>query len=96
VDFEWKFTVNNVVVNSLDSQPSITIQYGLSGTPKTYTPSSRRDDCTAFEYSTRDNRWDFDWKPKSPAPGTYYVIVRSGKTGQRFPETGPGFPVVFK
>jgi len=48
-----------------------------------------------FEYEDRD-KWDFDWRPKNAAVGTYYVIVRSGKTGQRFPETGPGFPVVFK
>ena len=96
VDFEWKFTSGGVVVNSLDAQPSVTIQFGLTGTPRTYTPSSWRDDCTDFEYRTSEKKWDFDWRPKSTTPGTYYVIVRSGKTGQRFPETGPGFPVVFK
>jgi len=52
--------------------------------------------CASFSYKTSDNKWDVHWQPKSAAVGTYYVVVTSQKTGQRFPETGPGYPVVFK
>jgi VCBS repeat-containing protein len=96
VDFEWKFTSNGIAVNSSDSLPSVTIQLGASGAPVTYTPSTCAAPCAGFAYEAEYKIWDVDWVPKNATPGTYYVIVRSGKSGQRFPETGPGFPVVFK
>jgi VCBS repeat-containing protein len=91
VDFEWKFTKGGVVVNSADAQPAVTI-VSPSGSSRTYTPTACDD--FQFVYRSLENKWDFDWNPKSPAPGTYYVIVKSGKTGQRFPASGAGFPVV--
>jgi hypothetical protein len=97
VDFEWKFTLNEVVVNSSDAQPTVTIQDPM-GVIRTYSPScaSSPRDCERFIYKSYSKLWDFHWKPKHALTGTYYVIVWSGKTGQRFPEHGPGFPVVFK
>jgi VCBS repeat-containing protein len=92
VDFEWKFTTAGVVVNSANAQPSVTI-VSPNGSSRTYTPNA----CDGFEfvYKASENKWDFHFEPKNAAVGTYYVIVRSGKTNQRFPESGPGFPVVF-
>ena len=92
VDFEWKFTMGGAIANSADAQPSVTI-VSPSGSSRTFTPTAC--DTFSFVYRSSDKKWDFDWEPKNAAVGTYYVIVRSGKTGQRFPETGPGFPVVF-
>ena len=94
VDLEWKFTTNGAVVNSADAQPIVTIT-GPGGYWKTLSGGGGND-CSNFEYKTRDNKWDVHWQPKNAAVGTYYVVVTSQKTGQRFPETGPGFPVVFK
>src|SRR5262249_54853397 len=93
VDFIWKFTIGGVVVNSADARPSVTI-VSPSGSSRTYTPDSC--DGFTFVYKAYENKWEFDWEPKNAAEGTYYVIVRSGKTGQRFPDSGSGFPVVFK
>ena len=94
VDLEWKFTTNGAVVNSADARPIVTIT-GPGGYSKTLSGGGGND-CSNFEYKTRDNKWDVHWQPKNAAVGTYYVVVTSQKTGQRFPETGPGFPVVFK
>ena len=57
--------------------------------------ADRVHDDFQFVYQALENKWDFDYQPKNAAVGTYYVIVRAAKTGQRFPESGPGFPVVF-
>src|SRR5262249_34838911 len=92
VDFEWSLTIGGVIVNSSDVQPSVTI-VSPSGASSTFTPSDSAG--FEFDYAKGQNKWNFHWVPKSNAVGTYYVIVRSGKTGQRFPESGPGFPVVF-
>ncbi len=102
ISLEWKFTINGVVVNSLDALPSITIQ-GPAGsayaTAKTYTPgctSATVSGCDSFRWEATDKAWDLHWKPSSAIAGKYYVIVRSGKTGQRFPATGNGFEIVLK
>jgi hypothetical protein len=104
VDFEWKFTLNGVVAGSENAQPSVQITYP-NGTVKTYfpyctVPAGAPSDvaCDKFVYNSKGsaNLWDFHWKPRNAAPGTYYVIVFSGRTGQRFPATGPGFEVKFK
>ena len=98
VDLDWKFTKSGVVVNSADAQPVVTIS-GPGGFSKTFSPGAgctAANACTSFTYQTSANTWDLDWKPKNAAVGTYYVVVTSQKTGQRFPETGLGFPVVFK
>jgi len=94
VDLEWKFTTNGAVVNSADARPIVTIA-GPGGYSKTLSGGGGND-CSNFEYKTKDNKWDVHWLPKNAAVGTYYVVVTSQKTGQRFPETGPGYPVVFK
>ena len=91
---EWKFTRNGVVVNSADALPVVTVT-GPGGYSKTLSAGGGND-CSNFEYKTRDNKWDVHWQPRNAAVGTYYVVVTSQKTGQRFPETGPGFPIVFK
>ena len=96
VDFEWRFKMGGVVVNSRDALPSVTVvgPAGASSTTTTYTPTA----CGgfAFEYNATTNTWDFDWNPKKAKAGTYYVTVTSGKTGQQFPASGPGFAVVLK
>ena len=94
VDLEWKFTTNGTVVNSADARPIVTIT-GPGGYSKTLSGGGAND-CSNFEYKTKDNKWDVHWQPKNAAVGTYYVVVTSQKTGQRFPDSGPGFPVVFK
>ena len=94
VDLEWKFTTNGAVVNSADARPIVTIT-GPGGYSKTLSGGGGND-CSNFEYKTKDNKWDVHWQPRNAAVGTYYVVVTSQKTGQRFPETGPGYPVVFK
>jgi hypothetical protein len=97
VDFQWSFTSNNVVVNSLDSLPSVTI-VSPSGASSTFTKTScsAAQACALFEYISSGNRWHVHWQPKNAAVGTYYVVVSSAKTGQRFPAAGSGFPIVFK
>jgi hypothetical protein len=92
VDLEWRFKKGGVVVNSYDARPSITIT-GPGGYSRTFVQVG--GDCSLFEYNSWSKTWDFDWKPRNAAVGTYYVIVRSGKTGQRFPDSGAGFPIVF-
>ncbi|MCU0250441.1 MAG: hypothetical protein MUE61_09545 [Vicinamibacterales bacterium] len=94
VDLEWKFTTNGAVVNSADARPTVTIT-GPGGYSKILSGGGGND-CSNFEYKTKDNKWDVHWQPRNAAVGTYYVVVTSQKTGQRFPETGPGYPVVFK
>ena len=94
VDFEWKFTKSGSVVSSSDAQPSVTIQ-SPTGVITTFTPANCAAAGIKFEYKADSKLWDFHWVPKNAAVGTYYVVVHSGKTGQRFPATG-GFPVVFK
>ena len=91
VDLEWKFTTNGVVVASADSLPSVTVT-GPGGYNQTFTPANCAPAGIKFEYKSEAKLWDFHWTPKNAAVGTYYVTVRSGKTGQGF---GP-FPVVFK
>jgi hypothetical protein len=92
VDLEWRFKMGGVVVNSWDAKPSITIT-GPGGYSKTFVQVG--GDCSLFEYNTWTKTWDFDWIPRNAAVGTYYVIVKSAKTGQRFPASGAGFPIVF-
>jgi hypothetical protein len=97
VDLEWKFTVNGTIINSADALPVVTVT-GPGGYSKTYSAGAgcvAADGCDSFTYKTTENKWDVHWKPKNAAVGTYYVVVTSQKTGQRFPETG-GYPVVFK
>jgi len=98
VDLEWKFTRSGAVVNSADSLPAVTVT-GPGGYSKTFTAGAgcaAANACAKFAYSTTENKWDVHWQPKNAAVGTYYVVVTSQKTGQRFPDTGLGFPVVFK
>ena len=82
VGFAWKFTVDGVLVSSADSQPSVTITKP-SGAVDSYFPGclGSAADCYAFSYSSSSKLWTFDWKPRNAKVGTYYVIVRSGKTG---------------
>ena len=94
VEFKWQFTKNGAVVASSDAQPSVTIT-GPGGYNQTFTPANCGAFGFAFTYNSSYKKWEFDWKPKNAAVGTYSVVVRSGKTGQNFPSTG-GFPVVFR
>jgi len=94
VDFEWKFTSNGSPVASSDARPRVTIQFP-NGTIQTFTPENCAPVGIKFEYKSDGKLWDFHWKPKNNPTGTYYVVVYSDKTGQRFPASG-GFPVVFK
>jgi hypothetical protein len=97
VDFDWKFAVGGYTVASADALPSVTIT-GPGGYSKTFSPGAgcaSTNDCTEFVYHTSDNTWDFDWKPKNAAVGTYNVVVRSGKTGQQFPGND-AYCIVFK
>jgi hypothetical protein len=94
VDFKWQFTKNGAVVASSDAQPSVTIT-GPGGYNQTFTPANCGAFGFRFTYNSSYKKWEFDWKPKNAAVGTYSVVVRSGKTGQNFPSTG-GFPVVFR
>ena len=78
--------------------PVVTVT-GPLGYSKTYSAGAgcvATNACDSFTYKTTENKWDVHWKPKNAAIGTYNVVVTSQKTGQRFPETGPGYPVVFK
>ena len=89
---------SGVVVNSADALPVVTVT-GPGGYSKTYSAGAgcvATNACGSFSYKTSENKWDVHWQPKNAAVGTYYVVVTSQKTGQRFPETGPGYPVVFK
>ena len=95
VDFEWKFTKNGVVVRSDDSLPSVEI-WSPSGAMTTFTPANCVAAGIRFVYKSDAKLWDFHWVPKNAEVGTYYVVVKSEKTGQRFPAEGIGFPVVFK
>ena len=95
VDFEWKFSKGGVVVSSADSMPSVTIT-SPSGISTTYTPANCAFAGIKFVYRWNAKMWDFHWVVKNAAVGTHYVTVSSGKTGQRFPAAGPGFPVVFR
>ena len=94
VDFEWKFTIDNIVVDSRDSQPTVTILSPSGAVVGVFTPTSPGG--CKFEYKLSSNTHDFHWVPsKSLAAGTYRVFVTSGKTGQRFPATGE-YSVVVK
>ena len=93
VEFKWQFSKLGSVVASSDAQPSVTIT-GPNGYNLTFTPANCGPFGFTFEYNSSAKKWEFNWKPKNAALGTYYVVVRSGKTGQSFPATG-GFPVVF-
>ncbi len=98
VDLDWKFATNGTVINSAESLPTVTVT-GPGGFSKTFSPGAgcaAANGCASFTYKATEKTWDLDWKPKNAAVGTYYVVVTSQKTGQRFPETGLGFPVVFK
>ncbi|MGD9902030.1 MAG: Ig-like domain-containing protein [Vicinamibacterales bacterium] len=94
VQFLWQFTKNGTVVASSDAQPSVTIT-GPGGYNQTFTPANCGAFGFTFTYNAYYKKWEFNWKPKNAAVGTYYVVVRTGKTGQNFPASG-GFPVVFK
>lgn len=95
VDFEWKFTRNGGLVASSDARPRVTIQFP-NGSVQTFTPENCAPAGILFEYKAGTKVWDFHWVPKNNPAGTYYVIVYSDKTEQRFPASGAGFPVVFK
>ncbi len=94
VEFKWQFTRNGALVASADAQPSVTIT-GPGGYNQTFTPANCGAFGFSFTYNSSYKKWEFDWKPKNAAVGTYSVVVRSGKTGQNFPVSG-GYPVVFR
>jgi hypothetical protein len=91
VDLEWKFTTAGVVVNSYAVAPSVKVT-GPGGYSKTMTQGTcgSANECTKFEYSTKDNKWDVHWQPKNCATGTYTVTI-TVNNGQSF----GGYPVVF-
>jgi hypothetical protein len=89
--------IDGVVVASADAEPfvAITVRKGDEDLPPRLRGASPGDYCDRFVYLSIGKMWDFHWKPKNAKPGSYYVVVHSGKTGQRFPAEGPGFKVVF-
>jgi hypothetical protein len=102
VELSFKLKKDGELVDSKYSLPRITIK-GPSGSPWAapiaYAPgctTATTIACHSFKYGTSDKLWNLQWKPVNAPVGTYYVIVWIDETGQRFPATGDGFPVVFK
>ncbi len=102
VHFEFALKKNGSLFDSKLLRPRITIK-GPAGSPwataKEYTPGCTNATvlaCYSFLYETSDKAWDLHWKPVNAPVGTYYVIVWIDESGQRFPATGDGYPVVFK
>ncbi|MEQ1573768.1 MAG: Ig-like domain-containing protein [Vicinamibacterales bacterium] len=99
ISFEFEMKKNGTRVDISGARPRIVITGPTGWTAKTYTPgcnSATVTACSSFLYETSHKAWDLQWKPVNAPVGTYYVIVWIDETGQRFPETGNGFPVVFK
>ena len=92
VDFEWKFTMGGAIVNSADAQPSVTI-VSPSGSSRTYTPTACDD--FQFVYQSSDRIVGFRLGAEECGGRNVLRDRQERQDGQRFPETGPGFPVVF-
>ncbi len=96
VPMQWRFTMNNVVVNSADADPQIRI-VGPAGTV-VFSPEDPGN--SSFQPPTAANgyQWQFNWQTTNLPAGNYQVYVGSIKTGQTFANGlafGP-FTVVLK
>jgi hypothetical protein len=102
VEFMFKVKKDGNLVDSRNALPRVTLK-GPAGSPwaapVTYAPGctiATAIACHSFKYGSSDKLWNLQWKPINAPAGTYHVIVWIDETGQRFPATGDGYPVVFK